>query len=113
MKESYSEGIASHTGPESCAGGREVAGEALIGVRAGRVLSREIHAPPQGGLLRGADVLGRGGRPHRVHRQGKMHPDPARSQTPYRYGNNSPGTGRSHGPLRSQDRQSVSGGRKT
>ena len=35
MKESYSEGIAHHTGPESCAGTREGAGEALTGVCAG------------------------------------------------------------------------------
>jgi len=42
MKESYSEGVASHTGPESCAGVREGLGEALTGERAGRVWSREI-----------------------------------------------------------------------
>ena len=42
MKESYDEGIASHIGPESCASAREGGGEALTGVRAGRVWSREI-----------------------------------------------------------------------
>jgi hypothetical protein len=42
MKESYDEGVASHIGPESCAVVREVEGEALTGVRAGRVWSREI-----------------------------------------------------------------------
>jgi len=42
MKESYDEGIASHIGPESCAFGRKSRGEALTGVRAGRVWSREI-----------------------------------------------------------------------
>jgi len=41
MKESHVEGLASHNGPESCAGGREAAREALTGVRTGRVLSRE------------------------------------------------------------------------
>jgi hypothetical protein len=41
MKESYVEGIASHDGPESCVDVREGVGEALTGVRAGRVLSRE------------------------------------------------------------------------
>jgi hypothetical protein len=41
MRESHGEGIASHTGPESCVTVREDAGEALTGVRAGRVLSRE------------------------------------------------------------------------
>jgi RNA-directed DNA polymerase len=42
MKESYSEGLASHTGPESCAGAREGTGEALKGVHTGQVLSCEI-----------------------------------------------------------------------
>ena len=42
MKESYDEGVASHIGPESCASVREGGGEALTGVRAGRVWSREI-----------------------------------------------------------------------
>lgn len=35
MEELYVEGLASHDGPESCAGAREGAGEALTGVRAG------------------------------------------------------------------------------
>ena len=46
MKKSYGEGIASHTGPESCAVARKGQGEALTGVRAGRVLSREIRQSP-------------------------------------------------------------------
>ena len=41
MKESYGEGVANHTGPKPCVGGREVVGEASAGARAGRVLSRE------------------------------------------------------------------------
>jgi len=45
MKESYGEGIANHAGPESCAGGGNCVGEALTGVRAGRVLSRENTSP--------------------------------------------------------------------
>ena len=36
------EGVAIHDGPESCAGVREGGGEALTGVRAGQLLSREI-----------------------------------------------------------------------
>ena len=36
MKESYSEGIANHTGPESCIVSRERQGEALTGVRTGQ-----------------------------------------------------------------------------
>ena len=44
MKEPYDEGVASHIGPESCGGGNNVMAEALTGVRAGQVLSREILA---------------------------------------------------------------------
>jgi hypothetical protein len=53
MKEPYGEGPATHTGPESCAGVRKEAGEALTGVRTGRVLNRE-----NARSLRGADALG-------------------------------------------------------
>ena len=35
----YGEGVANHTGPESCADGREAAREALTGVRVGQPLS--------------------------------------------------------------------------
>ena len=42
MKESYGEGVATHTGPELCIAHREVGGEALVGVRAGRICSPEI-----------------------------------------------------------------------
>lgn len=38
MKEPYIEGPATHDSPESCAGTREGAGEALTGEDAGRVL---------------------------------------------------------------------------
>jgi hypothetical protein len=41
MKVPYDEGLASRIGPESCAGDRKGAGEALTGESAGRVLSRE------------------------------------------------------------------------
>lgn len=46
MKESYVEGLAAHSGPESCGGAREGDVEALTGVRAGRVFSREKHLSP-------------------------------------------------------------------
>ena len=39
MQVLYGEGVANHTGPESCAGGRETVREALTGVRAGQALS--------------------------------------------------------------------------
>lgn len=41
MKESYSERLATDTGPESCGAARKGSAEALTGVRAGRVSSRE------------------------------------------------------------------------
>ena len=85
MEVSCSEGLANHIGPESCTGDREDAGEALTGVRAGWVLSREIHAPPRGGLLRGADAVEHGGRQDLQRREGEMLWDPARSQTPGMY----------------------------
>jgi hypothetical protein len=47
----YGEGVANHTGPESCAVYREVCGEALTGERAGQPLSREII------LFQDADVV--------------------------------------------------------
>ena len=42
MEESDIEGPATHDGPESCVGVREGVGEALTGVGAGQLLSREI-----------------------------------------------------------------------
>ena len=69
MQESYGEGVATHTGPESCAVVREDGGEALTGGRAGRVLSREIHT------LRGADAVARGGRPHSARQSRESRPE--------------------------------------
>ena len=87
MRESYGEGVACHTGPKSCAGGGDFAGEALTGVRTGPVLSREIQSPPQGGLLLGADALVSRGRQHPRRRHGKALRALARSQTRHMYGN--------------------------
>jgi hypothetical protein len=42
MQEPYGEGVATHSGPESCAVAREGSGEALTGVRLGWPSSREI-----------------------------------------------------------------------
>ena len=42
MRESYDEGVASHIGLEACGGGSNAMAEALTGVRAGQVLSREM-----------------------------------------------------------------------
>src|SRR3989442_6037466 len=77
MKVSSGEGIASHAGPESCAGAREGAREALTGGGTGRVLSREIHDS-----LRGADAVETSGRRHRRRRYREALADPARSETP-------------------------------
>ena len=42
MQESYDKGVAIHVGPELCVASRKAGCEALVGVRAGRVLSPEI-----------------------------------------------------------------------
>src|ERR1700730_16861301 len=41
MQEPYRKGLANHLGPESCADGRKVMGEALTGEHAGQPLSSE------------------------------------------------------------------------
>ena len=88
MKESYVEGLASYGGPESCVHIREGVGEALTGVRAGRVLSREIHAPcREVWAIRGAEAVEISRRSHRCWRNGEAASDPARSETPSRRGN--------------------------
>ena len=87
MKESYVEGLANHDGPESCMPSREAVREALTGVRAGRVLSREIRTPwrkPR--AHRGAEAVRGCRRPHRRRRIGEAAPDPARSETPHTRG---------------------------
>lgn len=83
MKESYGEGVATHTGPESCGAACKGDDEALTGVRAGQVFSRERHS------LRGADAVRRSGRLHPPHRHREMRWDPARSETLCTYGNTS------------------------
>jgi retron-type reverse transcriptase len=55
MKESYGEGVAHHTGPESCAVDRKVKGEALTGVRTGQPLSGEINMSRMPTLLSEAE----------------------------------------------------------
>ena len=79
MQESYGEGLAAHTGPESCAAVRE----ALTGVRAGRVFSRESNR------LRDADAVEEGGRPHPARRERETRWSPARSKTPSMSGHTS------------------------
>ena len=83
MKVSYSEGIAVHTVSESCIlGVRKGAGEALTGVRAGQVLSREIEPPPwKRWPLRGADAVEGSGRQNWGRRNRETPLDLARSKT--------------------------------
>ena len=77
MKESCGEGVATHTGLESCAGARKGMGEALTEACAGRVLSREsfgeIRVPTQS--IRVEGNIG-----HIVN--ARYVPDPAQSETP-------------------------------
>ena len=82
MKVSYSEGVATHTDPESCTFVRKGEGEALTGERAGQVWSREIEPPSrQRWLLRGADAVELSGRQDWRRRNREMPLDPARSET--------------------------------
>jgi hypothetical protein len=85
MKVSYSEGLANHTGSESCGVVREGGSEALTGEGAGRVFSRENK------ILRDADAVRRGGRQHRMRRYCEEQTSPAWSQTPRTYRNTSHG----------------------
>jgi hypothetical protein len=76
MKESHGEGLATHTGPESCGAAREGGVEALTGERMGRVYSRVRQ------FLRDADAVGESGRQHPRRRNREALRNPARSQTP-------------------------------
>ena len=88
MKVSYVERLATYGGSESCVHVRKDVGEALTGERAGRVLSRVIHAPRrESRAVRGAEVVELHRRPHRACRNGEAGMDPARSQTPSTRGN--------------------------
>lgn len=89
MKEPDEEGVASHLGPESCAGRREASGEALTGGSAGAVLScdiKEFGVPTSLRYTEGHIALG-------VHREPTA--DPAQSETRSMRGRSSPELGRS------------------
>src|SRR6266566_8020269 len=76
MKESYREDVASHSGPEPCEGGGNVALEALD-----RGICRpgiELRNP----AFRGADVVRRNGRQQRANAILRAWRDPAESKTP-------------------------------
>ena len=75
MKEPYIEGVATHDGPESCAGFLKGVGEALTGVRIGWDIEPRNH------IDRGADAVHIGGRRHGLARYRERQADPARSKT--------------------------------
>lgn len=81
MKESYSEGLANHIGPESCAGSGNGVGEALTGERTGWVWSPEIDLSPN------ADALQVSRRQNFINRYGKGYEGLAGSEAPCMYGN--------------------------
>jgi len=87
MKEPYDEGLADHIDPESCVAGRKVSDEALTGVCAGWVLSREIDSK-----VWSADVVNSSGRQHRGRRYREASLGSTRSETPCTYRNTLHGT---------------------
>ena len=74
-QESYTEGLATHGGPESCVCACKDMGEASTGVHTGQVLSRVIT------FVLGADVVQSCGRQHVHVRYREVMDDPARSKT--------------------------------
>jgi hypothetical protein len=74
MREPYIEGVAIHGGPESCVGDPRGRSEALTGARAGWAIE------PRNQVVRGADAVLIGGRPHRGQRYRELSADPARSK---------------------------------
>ncbi len=107
MKESYVERLAAHDGPETCVAARKGRGEALTGVRAGRVFSRETNE------LRSADAVRVSGRQHPSRRYRKSHRGSARSETPCMYGNTSRENREILGPPADDGLRVASGSRKT
>ncbi len=85
MQKSYECEVATHIGPESCGAACKSSVEALTGERAGRVFSRVRE------LLRDADAVGEGGRPHLMRRYREVRQSPARSETPCTHADTSPG----------------------
>ena len=86
MKVPDGEGVANHTGPESCVYIRKDMGEALTGDVRAVLLSRERY-----GKLRGADAVHKSGRQHRLCRYRERWPDPAWSKTPCTHGSSTRG----------------------
>ena len=81
MKESYSEGLANHTGLESCGDNGNVINEALTEGSAGCVLSPESYR------VLGADGVSPYGRQHCINCYGNGYAGPAGSETTCMHGN--------------------------
>ena len=75
MQESYDKGVANHVGPELCVASRKAGCEALVGARAGRVLS------PESTHVGSADAVLSCGRPHLARRERETGRDSPGSQT--------------------------------
>jgi ribosomal protein L39E len=82
MQEPYSEGVAIHTGPESCGHLRKDVPEALTVLHAGRVLSRASSYI----MVRSADAVENVGRRYWRGRHRKASSSSARSETPCTHG---------------------------
>ena len=81
MKEPYIEGVATHDDPESCG---------CIPQGSGRSVdrgTRGLGIEPRNQVVRGADAVIRGGRPHEQAYERERLRDPARSETPSTRGN--------------------------
>jgi hypothetical protein len=101
MQESYDTGVAIQVGPELCVANRKAGHEALVGVRAGQVLS------PESTHEWGADAVPLCGRQHSVHRQREMGGDPAGSQTLSMHGSSTHANREIPGLLHWPERQAV------
>src|SRR5258708_37712406 len=87
MKESHGEGLATHTGPESCGASREGGVEALTGVRSGQDIEPRKFAY-SGKPTRSCYAEGN----NRCTDKGEVYRSPARSQTLRTFGNTSFGS---------------------
>ena len=108
MQVRYSEGLAIHTDPESCAGTREGGGEALTGVRIGGVSSGVSY------IVRGADAVAACRRQQAEVRHRKVLNHPASSLDPQQVRTSlvrEPGDLRSALGSRAQGRVGKAGGR--
>lgn len=79
MQESHSEGLASHTDPESCAIGRKADREALTGARTGPGTELRKGKPAARRHSGAPTLLRRSGRPHGRRRERETSAGPARS----------------------------------